>query len=388
MADKTDLHPKAWLIVMLDVKAGHRFVDRPDDFRLDVTLKTPDTGVTAVFGRSGSGKTTLLKVIAGLLRPDYVRIQVGSAVLCDTRHGAWIPPEQRRIGYVFQDTRLFPHLNVQGNLMFGRRFNPPPESKALAFDSIVTMLDLASLLDRSVHGLSGGESQRVAIGRALLANPRLLLLDEPLAALDADRKSEILPYLEGLRHNLDLPILYVSHSLGEIRRLATWMAVLEKGEIKAFGSVEDITGQMDLSPLAEGGDTGSVLAATVAGHEKAHGLTRLSLSGQTMMVPKLDLVEGAHVRIQVRPQDVALALERPDNLSVLNIISGNITSILEPPRRPVVDVQVNIASTKKPVHLWAQVTRLAAERLALQTNMPVYALIKAVSLDQNRVGLS
>lgn len=373
---------------MLNIEAGHRFVDRPDNFRLDVTLKTPDTGVTAIFGRSGAGKTTLLKVVAGLLRPDFVRIQVGPTVLCDTQHGAWIPPEQRRIGYVFQDTRLFPHLNVKGNLTFGQRYNPPPDSKSLEFDAVVALLDLGGLMDRKVQGLSGGESQRVAIGRALLANPRLLLLDEPLAALDADRKSEILPYLEGLRHSLDLPILYVSHSLGEIRRLATWMAVMDEGEVKAFGSVEEITGQLDLSPLAEGGDTGSVLAATVAGHEKAHGLTRLSLSGQTMMVTRLELAEGAHVRVQVRPQDVALALERPGNLSVLNILEGTITSILENPRRPVVDVQINIASPKRPVHLWAQVTRLASERLTLQTGMPVYALIKAVSLDHNRVGLS
>lgn len=373
---------------MLTIEAGHRFVDRPEDFRLDVSLKTPNTGVTGIFGRSGAGKTTLLKIVAGLLRPDFVRIQVGSTVLCDTQNSAWIPPEQRRIGYVFQDTRLFPHLNVKGNLMFGQRFNPPPDSKALEFDAIVSLLDLSNLLDRTVRGLSGGESQRVAIGRALLANPRLLLLDEPLAALDADRKAEILPYLEGLRHSLDLPILYVSHSLGEIRRLATWLAVFDDGEVKAFGTVEDITGQMDLSPLAEGGDTGSVLAATVNGHDGAHGLTRLSATGQTLMVTKLDLVEGAHVRVQVRPQDVALALERPQNLSILNILEGTITSILELPRRPVVDVQINIGSDKKPVHLWAQITRLATERLALQTGMPVYALIKAVSLDRDRVGLS
>ena len=373
---------------MLTIAAGHRFTDRPDDFRLDVDLNTPDTGVTGIFGRSGAGKTTLLKVVAGLLRPDFVRIQVGSSVLCDTQHGAWVPPERRRIGYVFQDTRLFPHLNVRGNLLFGRRFNPPPDSKALEFGAIVSLLNLEPLLNRDVHKLSGGESQRVAIGRALLANPRLLLLDEPLAALDASHKSEILPYLEGLRHTLDLPILYVSHSLGEIRRLATWLAVIDDGEIKAFGSVEDITGQMDLSPLAEGGDTGTVLAATVSGHEKAHGLTRLSASGQTLMVTSLDLAEGTHVRVQVRPQDVALALERSENLSVLNILEGTIHSVLESPRRPVVDVQVNIGTQKRPVQLWAQITRLASERLALQTGMPVYALIKAVSLDRDRVGIS
>ncbi len=373
---------------MLTIAAGHRFTDRPEDFRLDVDLNTPDTGVTAVFGPSGAGKTTLLKVVAGLLRPDFVRIQVGSSVLCDTQHGAWVPPERRRIGYVFQDTRLFPHLKVKGNLMFGRRFNPPPDSKALEFDAIVSLLDLSTLLDRDIHKLSGGESQRVAIGRALLANPRLLLLDEPLAALDATRKSEILPYLEGLRLSLNLPILYVSHSLGEIRRLATWLAVLDHGEIKAFGSVEDITGQMDLSPLAEGGETGTVLATTVSGHEKAHGLTRLAASGQTLMVANLNLPEGTHVRVQVRPQDVALALERPENLSVLNILEGTISSILESPRRPVVDVQVNIGTQKKPVQVWAQITRLASERLSLQTGMPVYALIKAVSFDRDRVGIS
>ncbi len=373
---------------MLTIEAGHRFVDGTNVFRLDASLKTPDKGVTAIFGRSGSGKTTLLKIVAGLLRPDFVKIQVGDAMLCDTQHGAWVPPEQRRIGYVFQDTRLFPHLSVKNNLTFGRRFNPPADDQALSFEAVVALLELSPLLDRPIHNLSGGESQRVAIGRALLSNPRLLLLDEPLAALDADRKAEILPYLEGLRHSLDLPILYVSHSLAEIRRLATWLAVIDDGEIKAFGSVEDITGRMDLSPLTEDGDTGTVLAATVTEHVPAHGLTRLAAAGQTLLVTKLDLPTGAHIRVHVRPQDVALALDHPQNLSVLNILEGSINSILESPERPVVDVQVNIGSTKRPVHLWAQVTRLAAERLKLQADMPLYALIKAVSLDKDRVGLS
>lgn len=373
---------------MLTIEAGHRFIDGSNVFSMDANLSAPDTGVTAIFGRSGAGKTTLLKIVAGLLRPDFVKIQVGNTVLCDTQNGAWVPPEQRRIGYVFQDTRLFPHLSVKGNLMFGRRFNPVPDSPDLSFDAIISLLDLERLLDRSIHNLSGGEGQRVAIGRALLANPRLLLMDEPLAALDADRKSEILPYLEGLRHSLDLPILYVSHSLSEIRRLANWLAVLDEGQIKAFGSVEEITGQMDLSPLTDDGDTGTVLAATVTEHINAHGLTKLSAAGQPLLVTQLDLPPGAHVRVQVRPQDISLALERPENISVLNIIQGSINSILESPRRPVVDVQVNIGSSKRPVHLWARVTRLAAERLSLQTGMPVFALIKAVSLDKDRVGLS
>ncbi|MFL2770320.1 MAG: molybdenum ABC transporter ATP-binding protein [Rhodospirillaceae bacterium] len=373
---------------MLDIRTGYRFVDQHRDFSLDINLETPDTGVTAIFGRSGTGKSTLLKIIAGLLRPEFVRIQVGSNLLCDTQHGSWVPPGRRRIGYVFQDTRLFPHLSVKGNLMFGQRFNPLPENKALNFNSIVSLLDLGELLGRTVQGLSGGESQRVAIGRALLANPRLLLLDEPLAALDEVHKGEILPYLESLRHNLSLPILYVSHSLGEIRRLATWMAILDGGKIKAFGSVEDITDQIHLSPLAEGNDLGSVLAATVIGHERDHGLTRLSLSGQVILVPQLNLEDGAHVRVQVRPKDIALALEHPANLSILNVLGGTISKIIESPLRPVVEVQVNIASPEKPAHLWVQVTRLAAERLGLQEDMPIYALIKAVSLDEDRVGPS
>lgn len=373
---------------MLTIEAGHRFIDGTNVFRLDATLSAPDNGVTAIFGRSGAGKTTLLKIVAGLLRPDFVKIQVGHTVLCDTQNAEWVPPERRRIGYVFQDTRLFPHLNVLGNLMFGRRFNPPADSLALSFDSIVSLLDLGKLLERNTHNLSGGERQRVAIGRALLANPRLLLMDEPLAALDAEKKAEILPYLEGLRHSLDLPILYVSHSLSEIRRLANWLAVIDDGQIKAFGTVEDITGEMDLSPLTDDGDTGTVLAATVTEHIDKHGLTKLSAAGQALLVTKLGLPPGAHVRVQVRPQDVAIALERPENLSVLNIIEGSIHSILESPRRPVVDVQINIGSAKKPVHVWAQITRLAAERLSLQTGMPAYALIKAVSLDKERVGLS
>lgn len=373
---------------MLTIEAGHRFFDGSDVFSLDANLESPDNGVTAIFGPSGAGKTTLLKIVAGLLRPDFVRIQVGGTVLCDTQNGDWVPPNKRRIGYVFQDTRLFPHLNVKGNLQFGRRFNPPAESKALSFDAIVSLLDLAGLLDRPVHHLSGGESQRVAIGRALLANPRLLLLDEPLAALDSSRKAEILPYLEGLRHSIDLPILYVSHSLAEIRRLATWLAVLDEGKIRAFGTVEDITGQMDLSPLSEGEDAGTVLAATIGEHDTAHRLSYLSAAGQQFIVPMINLPPGAHVRIQVRPQDVALALERPQNLSVLNILEGSIASLHESPNRPVVDVQVNIGSDKKPIHMWAQITQLACQRLNLREGIPVFALIKAVSLDKDRVGIS
>lgn len=373
---------------MLTIEAGHRFFDGSNVFSLDASLNSPDTGVTAIFGPSGAGKTTLLKIVSGLLRPDFVRIQVGDTVLCDTQNGEWVPPERRRIGYVFQDTRLFPHLNVRGNLEFGRRFNPPPESKDLSFDAIVALLDLEKLLTRPIHHLSGGESQRVAIGRALLANPRLLLLDEPLAALDSAHKSEILPYLEGLRHSLNLPILYVSHSLAEIRRLATWLAVLDGGKIRAFGTVEDITGQMDLSPLSEGEDAGTVLAATISEHDTAHKLSYLSAAGQKFIVPLVNLPPGAHVRVQVRPQDVALALERPQNLSVLNILEGSIASLHVSTNRPVVDVQVNIGTITKPVHMWAQVTQLASERLNLHKGMPVFALIKAVSLDKNRVGIS
>jgi molybdate transport system ATP-binding protein len=373
---------------MLSIKAGHRFTDGTSLFRLDVDLETPDSGVTAIFGPSGAGKTTLLKIVAGLLRPDFVRIEVGDTVLCDTQNGAWVPPDRRRIGYVFQDTRLFPHLSVKGNLTFGRRFNPPAESESLSYDSVIALLNLGGLLDRPIHKLSGGEGQRVAIGRALLANPRLLLLDEPLAALDDDRKAEILPYLEGLRHTLDLPILYVSHSLSEIRHLATWLAVLDDGAVKAFGSVEDISGEMDLSPFTQGGEAGTVLAATVTEHDTAHSLTRVNAAGQDILVTKLNLPPGAHIRIHVRPQDVALALARPERVSVLNILEGTIASITDVPRRPVMDVQINIGSSTRPVHLWAQVTRLAFERLSLRPGLPIFAMIKAVTLDKDRVGLS
>jgi len=373
---------------MLSIKAGHRFTDGQSLFRLDVELDTPDSGVTAIFGPSGAGKTTLLKVVAGLLRPDYVRIQVGDTVLCDTQNSAWVPPDRRRIGYVFQDTRLFPHLNVKGNLTFGRRFNPPSDSPALSFEALVELLNLADLLDRPIHRLSGGEEQRVAIGRALLANPRLLLLDEPLAALDGPRKAEILPYLEGLRHALDLPILYVSHSLGEIRRLASWLAVLDDGAVKAFGSVEDISGDMDLSPYTDSGEAGTVVAAIVSEHDTAHNLTRVNVAGQDMLITKLDHAPGAHVRVHIRAQDVALAPVRPERVSVLNILEGQIKSITDEPRRAVVDVKINIGSASRPIHMWAQVTRLAAERLSLREGLPIFAMIKAVTLDKNRVGLS
>src|SRR5260221_556145 len=227
---------------MLDLAITHRL----GRFALDVAFQS-GSGLTALFGRSGSGKTSVVNIIAGLLRPERGRIVVDDTVLVDTARGVFLAKHKRRIGYVFQDARLFPHLSVRHNLLFGRWFAPRAERQE-TLASIVSLLGIGHLLERRPNALSGGEKQRVAIGRALLASPRLLLMDEPLASLDAERKDEILPYLERLRDETRIPIIYVSHSLAEVARLATTMVLMSEGRVDAVGTVADIMSRLDLQP--------------------------------------------------------------------------------------------------------------------------------------------
>jgi len=241
---------------------------------------TAAPGLTALFGRSGSGKTTLVDIVGGLVRPDRGRVAVDGQVLLDTERGVFVPSHQRRIGYVFQDSRLFPHLSVRGNLLYGRWFNREPGSAPAAdLASVVELLGIGHLLERRPTSLSGGEKQRVAIGRALLAHPQLLLMDEPLAALDEARRAEILPYIERLRDEMGVPILYVSHSVAEVARLATTVVILTDGKVTAVGPVADIL------PLADSGDGGSVLDATVARHDEAFQLSVLASAAGELQVP-------------------------------------------------------------------------------------------------------
>ena len=336
--------------------------------------------LTALFGRSGSGKTTLVNIIAGLIRPDHGRVVVDGETVVDTERGIFVPKHRRRVGYVFQEGRLFPHLTVRQNLAYGRWFVPRAQRYARP-DDIIELLGIGALLDRRPGSLSGGEKQRVAIGRALLASPRLLLMDEPLAALDDARKLEILPYVERLRDVAKVPIVYVSHAVAEVTRLATTVVLMSDGRIAAIGDVMEIMGRLDLFPLTGRYEAGAVLETTVAGHETRYDLTVLRAAGGELRVPQIDLPVGASLRVRIRARDVMLALTRPEDVSALNILEGRITEI-GPEEGPVVDVGLDLAGAR----LLARVTRFTIERLALTPGQAIFAIVKTVALDRRSLG--
>ncbi len=348
------------------------------DFRLNTRFNSSAGGVIALFGRSGSGKTTLVNLISGLATPDSGIIKIASEILFDSARGINIPPEKRQLGYVFQEDRLFPHMSVSGNLRYGT----PRGGSKLAFDHIVELLGISHLLERRPATLSGGEKQRVAIGRALLANPRLLLMDEPLASLDSVRKDEIIPFIEQLAAELEFPIIYVSHAMDEIVRLADTLVLLSEGEIAAVGSVEEITSRLDLRPLTGRYEAGSVINASVHGHGQADGLTRLSCAGGILWVPKIDMAIGRQLRIRIRARDVSVALNKPKNISINNILPGIVKQIGED-QGSQIDILVD---TGMPI--WARVSRYSKNRLNLKVGTQVHVMIKAVAIDRHSLGLS
>src|SRR5579864_279552 len=304
---------------MLSVAVAHHF----GGFTLDASFDSAD-GLTALFGRSGAGKTSLINAIAGLYRPDRGRIAVDGVVLTDTAAGIFVPAHRRRIGYVFQEGRLFPHLNVRQNLLYGRWFAPKIAGGG-EFDQIVALLGIEHLLTRRPANLSGGEKQRVAIGRALLARPRLLVMDEPLASLDEGRRAEIFPYIERLRDEMRVPIVYVSQSIAEVARLATTLVVLSEGKVAAIGPTAQIMGRIDLFPLTGRAEAGAILATRVAAHDARFGLTVLRAAAGELRVPHLDLPAGAALRVRIRARDVMIALTPPEGLSALNVLPGIVT---------------------------------------------------------------
>lgn len=350
-------------------------------FQLDAAFKS-DAPIVALFGRSGSGKTTLVNAIAGIVRPKRGRIVVGDRVLYDSNLGVDLPPEARRIGYVFQDALLFPHLSVRANLAFGERLTPHAD-RFVSHERIVALLGLASLMERRTHDLSGGEKQRVAIGRALLTSPRLLLMDEPLASLDATRKSEILSYIELLRDELRLPIVYVSHAIEEVTRLADRLVLVSDGRTVAEGGVAEVLGRADLKPLTGRFEAGAVVVARVARHDEMYGLTSLRFDGGELVVPNLDALAGEEIRVRIRARDVALALEAPRGASFQNVFAGEVLSI-GAPFGAIVEVSVAVGSAV----LVARITRKAAHDLALAPGLRVHVLVKAVSLDRHSVGFA
>ncbi len=352
-------------------------------FALEVNFSAPERGITTLFGRSGAGKTSIVNALAGLLRPDRGRILVAGEPLFDSERGIDLPPEQRRLGYVFQEGRLFPHYSVRGNLLYGRKRGA--EDSGPSFDAVVDLLGIGDLLARRPTDLSGGEKQRVAIGRALLASPRLLLMDEPLAALDAARKAEILPFIERLRDELKLPVFYVSHEMEEIIRLADLLVLLDGGRVAAIGPVEELTSRLDLWPLTGRYEAGSVIRTTLRGHDTTFGLSELAFPGGRLRVTKIDLPLGTPVRVRVRARDVVLATERPQQLSIRNAFAGSVVEVA-PRNGPQVDLKLDIGTKQQPVMLLARITIRALQELQLAPGKPVFALVKTVSFDSHSLG--
>ena len=346
---------------------------RRGDFALNAAFEAPSNGIVALFGTSGSGKTTVINAIAGLIRPDSGHISVAGHVLFDSEAGIDLPTAGRRLGYVFQEGRLFPHMSVRRNLLYGRRED---SGASPTLSEAVELLGLEHLLNRRPGSLSGGERQRVAIGRALLANPRILLMDEPLASLDGARRAEILPYLAKLRGALDIPIVYVTHQMDEIIQLADTMVLIDDGMVTASGSVESLTSRLDLAPLTGRQDAGAVLACKVTEPDTEYGLSRLEFTGGALWASAVDLPVGTAIRVRVGARDVAIALTPPKDVSMLNVIEATITEIGEPS-----GAQVDIRLLAGEDVLWARLTRRSVAELRLRTGMRVHAMIKSVSID-------
>ncbi|MEM8854414.1 MAG: molybdenum ABC transporter ATP-binding protein [Pseudomonadota bacterium] len=357
----------------LSVTLSHAF----DRFALDVAFEAP-RGITVLFGRSGSGKTTLINAVAGLLKPDRGRIAVDDWVLVDTAEGRFLPPHRRRLGYIFQDARLFPHMSVEKNLLYGRRFAPSGAPR-MGFDAAVEMLDIGPLLQRRPGDLSGGEKQRVAIGRALLAEPRLILADEPLASLDAARKAEILPHFERLRDEVSVPILYVTHAVEEVARLATTVVTLEAGRVAHQGPAVSVLGDPMATPVGVRA-AGALLEAKVIAHHD-DGLSELDAGGARLFLARVAQPPGRMVRVRIAAHEVILSRVAPEGLSALNILDGVVEAI-----RPGEGPGAIVSVRTKAGTVLARVTRRSVDALALAPGSQCHAIIKTVAIASEDIG--
>ena len=344
-------------------------------FHLAASFETGE-GVTALFGRSGAGKTSVINAIAGILRPDRGRIDMSGETLFDAERGIDVPAPRRRVGYVFQEGRLFPHLSVRQNLSYAGLFSRG--MPASEFDRMVELLGLRDLLDRRPGNLSGGEKQRVAIGRALLSRPRLLLLDEPLASLDAHRKNEVLRYIELIRDEVEVPIVYVSHAVEEVVRIADTVVLMSAGGVLAVGPAEDVMGRPDLRPAEGTFEGGAVIDAKVIEQDMEHDLATLEFDGGTLTATNVDALIGEPVRVRIRARDVSIALDRPQRISIQNVLEGTIDEV-GAETGGIVDVAITVGATT----LRSRVTQRAARQLGLARGLAVYALVKAVSLSRS-----
>ncbi len=343
------------------------------DFRLDLDLELPGRGITALFGHSGSGKTTCLRAMAGLERAPGGYFSIGDEIWQDEPNGIFVPTHRRALGYVFQEASLFPHLSVQGNMEFGLKRAAATEQR-YDLAAVADLLGITGLLKRTPDSLSGGERQRVAIARALLAAPRLLLMDEPLAALDLKRKLEILPYLERLHDELSIPVIYVSHAPDEVARLADHLVLLEDGKVVASGPLSETLARADLPP-AFADDAGVVLETTVSAHE-ADNLSQLDFADGSLHVGRRHEAPGSRLRCRIHARDVSLALERPHASSIVNILPAIVTAVAATDTPGHVLVQMRIGSTP----LLARITERSQRELAITAGQPLWAQIKGVAL--------
>ena len=348
-----------------------RFKIAQGEFLLDVDLEIPSAGVTALYGPSGCGKTTLLRAISGLAHDPGGYLRVGEKVWQDGSR--FVPAHERSVGYVFQESSLFAHLDVRRNLEYGLK-RVPPANRRVVMEQAVELLEIGKLLDRGTDQLSGGERQRVAIARALMVSPEILLMDEPLSALDMKRKQEIMPYLESLHDELNIPVLYVSHVSDEVARLADQLVLMEQGRNLAVGPIGEMLTRTDLT-LAMGPDAEAIIEARVVDHEEQFHLTVVEFGGGRITVPRADLPVGYEVRLRIQARDVSLTLERQTGTSILNIFPAEVDKVVEDnPAQMVVRL---IAGG---VPLLSRVTRKSVSVLKLAPGHKVFAQVKSVAL--------
>ena len=350
-------------------------------FRLETQFEVEEGSITAIFGKSGAGKTSTINAIAGLTRPDVGVIQIGNTTLFDQNLKINLPIYKRQIGYVFQDDRLFPHMTVRNNLIYGTPKNRDV-ANSLNLTDITGLLELAPLLERRPRSLSGGEKQRVAIGRALLSNPKLLLMDEPLASIDVQHRFEILPFIQRVREKTGITIIYVTHALEEVIFIADQIILLSEGQVTAQGTVEEIMSRLDLHPMTSRFDAGAVISATYSGYDREFDLGELSFDGGILRIAGLNAEIGILLRAHIRARDVSLMLDKPKDTSVLNVFKGELIEIRHE-EGPQLDLLINIGTP-----LIARITRKSLNDLNLDIGSKVYAMIKAVAIDRRTLGTS